>query len=52
MDQYKDLHTVGQLVEYFIDKYSLHDWKPGITTKFVIITMLEKAIVQLLKLKK
>jgi hypothetical protein len=48
----QDCKTVGQIIEFYIDKYDLHSWEPGLTVKGAIIVMFERYIGTLLKLRK
>lgn len=48
----KDCKTVGQIIEFYIDKYDLHNWTPGMTVKAAIIIAIEKNIDLLLKMRK
>lgn len=47
----KDCHTLGEIVSYFLDRANLKDWQPGIVSRSIILTQMEKAFEFILKLK-
>lgn len=46
-----DCHTLGEIIDYFLDRASLRDWKPGIVSRSIILNQIEKAFEFILKLK-
>lgn len=47
----KDCHTLGEIVNYFLDRASLKEWVPGVVSRSIILNQIEKAFEFILKLK-